>query len=207
MVTGGLDHGLSLCPPKRPSRRTGRRRCRILVPSSSDAGMDAGGCSAGRATACCACWPTRIGLPASTRRLPFAGGRAASADGASGQRICHLLTSPRSAYGADSPAFVCDQVTAVGLPFPRLWRYAGHASSSRMSPALVSARACRDRVATVRMAPRSRDGSPGGSYVHRSADRVERATPGHRASASGSASEISVRGWQWPYDRSDRPRR
>jgi hypothetical protein len=46
-------------------------------------------------------------------------------------------------------------------------RGAGRASSSRMTPALVSARACRHRVTTVRMAPRSRDRSQGGSYIHR----------------------------------------
>jgi hypothetical protein len=57
----------------------------------------------------------------------------------------------------------------------RNWRGAGRASSSRMTPALVSARACRHGVTTVRMAPRSRDGSQGGSYIHRLADRVERA--------------------------------
>jgi hypothetical protein len=35
----------------------------------------------------------------------------------------------------------------------RAWRRAGRASRSRMSPAHVSARACRHRVATVRTAP------------------------------------------------------
>ena len=37
----------------------------------------------------------------------------------------------------------------------------------------------------VRIAPRSRDGSSGGSYVHRPAGRIKRAAPGHPASASG----------------------
>jgi hypothetical protein len=32
---------------------------------------------------------------------------------------------PGSAYGADSPAFVCDQVPAIGLPLPRVWRGGG----------------------------------------------------------------------------------
>jgi hypothetical protein len=54
----------------------------------------------------------------------------------------------------------------------RRWRWAGRASSSRMTPALVSARACRHGVTTVRMAPRSRDRSQGGSYIHRLTDRV-----------------------------------
>src|SRR5205807_8697028 len=36
---------------------------------------------------------------------------------------------------------------------PLVWRGAGRARSSRMTPALVSARACRHGVATVRMAP------------------------------------------------------
>ena len=105
----------------------------VLVPSCSDEGVDAGGCSAGRATAPGACWSPRIGPPASTRPLPFAGGR--------GRRACHLLTSPLSACGADSPAFVCEQVRAAGLPVPRVWRRAGpgddparHLPSSRCGP-------------------------------------------------------------------------
>jgi len=64
---------------------------------------------------------------------------------------------------------------------PCRWRQAERASSSRTSPALGSARTCRHRVTTVRIAPRSRDGSPGGSYVRRCGDRVDRAVPGRPA--------------------------
>jgi hypothetical protein len=52
-------------------------------------------------------------------------GRAAGAAGGRGRRACHLLTGPRSACGADSPAFACEQVRAVGLPVPRVWRKLG----------------------------------------------------------------------------------
>ena len=111
-------------PARRCFRSAGPRQERFglravvarLVPSCSDEGVDSGGCSAGRATAPGACWSPRIGPPASTQRLPFAGGRGRSA--------CHLLTSPLSAWGADSPAFVCEQVRAAGLPVPRVWRRA-----------------------------------------------------------------------------------
>jgi len=48
---------------------------------------------------------------------------------------CHLLTSPRSAWGADRPAFVCEQVCAVGLAVPRVWRTAGLLSGTSLSPA------------------------------------------------------------------------
>ena len=41
-----------------------------LVPSISDADVDAGDCSAGRATARCACKSPRIGLAASTSAAP-----------------------------------------------------------------------------------------------------------------------------------------
>ena len=49
-------------------------------------------------------------------------GRAAGAAGPRGRGAWHLLTSPRSACGADSPAFVCEQVRSVGVPVPRVWR-------------------------------------------------------------------------------------
>jgi hypothetical protein len=44
----------------------------LVVPCSSDKGMDAGGCSATRATARFAGWSPRTGPPASTRLLLFA---------------------------------------------------------------------------------------------------------------------------------------
>ena len=42
----------------------------LLVPSTSDAGVDAGGCSATGATGMRACKSPRIGLPASTFAAP-----------------------------------------------------------------------------------------------------------------------------------------
>ena len=89
-------------------------------------------------------WPARK-HPATAARP----GRAAGAAGPRGRAAWHLLTSPRSACDADSPAFVCEQVRAVGVPVPRVWRGAG---SSRRS---IAAR-CAPAPSTKRGAPQVR---------------------------------------------------
>ena len=116
-----LAGGFSVAEQKSPDHGG---RAAAIVPSSSEKGMDAGGCSATRATARSACWSPRIGPPASTRRLLFSLAER-SRSRPRGRAAWHLLTSPRSACGADSPAFVCEQVRAVGVPVPRVWRIAG----------------------------------------------------------------------------------
>lgn len=59
-------------PPSRPQAAFSRRETRLLVVvlSSRDTGAHAGGCSATRAAARCACRSKRIELPASTSATP-----------------------------------------------------------------------------------------------------------------------------------------
>ena len=76
--------------------------------------------------------------------------------------------------------------TGGGRSGSSFWRFAGAASSLRMTPAFVAARVCR-HASRPSVWPRSRDGSHGGSYIHRLADRVETRCSGCPASASGSA--------------------
>ena len=54
-------------------------------------------------------------------------------------------------------------------------RVPGAASMATAGSSRRDARMWRHGVTTVRMVPRSRDGSQGGTYIHRLADRVERA--------------------------------
>jgi hypothetical protein len=131
-----------------------------------------------------AAWLTRCIRPSVASRVLWARGHRRLQAGEARTRLC---TTPERQGGAT------DLLVATSTTRERF----------RTSPALVSARACRDRVTAVRIAPRSRDGSPGGSCVHRPADRVERAAPGRPAHASPSASGISVRSRQWPYDHLD----
>jgi hypothetical protein len=80
-----------------------------------------------------------------------------------------LLSSRRRQQPVVAACPGCTATRAVAGPArrrrrrSRSWRGTGRASSSHMTPALVSARATRHGVTTVRMAPRSRDGSQGGS--------------------------------------------
>jgi hypothetical protein len=78
---------------------------------------------------------------------------------------CHLLTNPGSAYGADSPAFVYDQVPAIGLPVHRVATSASLAISpgiprSRNADSRIGARQrvarTLDRMRGRRLAPRRR---------------------------------------------------
>jgi hypothetical protein len=142
-------------PQERSSRRAALLHClaiqqpgvvhrRLLrfVPSGSDEGRDAGGCSAMRATARCACWSSRIGPPASTGRTPPVPlAEPHHRPECPTAAACHLLTSRGSAHGAGwlptfriGPPFVFKQVRVLDPRAPCLWRRAGASACTGRDP-------------------------------------------------------------------------
>ena len=102
LLSGHSPAGVRRLPLRR--KAAPQRQVLLLVRSGSEAGVDAGGCSATRAVARCACRSRRIGPPASTSTTPQP--RQSRAVGRSGQSV-RRSTMPRNPRLAGRPARYC----------------------------------------------------------------------------------------------------
>ena len=142
--------------------------------------LDAGGCSAERATARCACWPTRIGRP---QQLGACRSPRPSRRRERRERTGRFSSSdkPTLSVRRRQPC-VYAQVPAVGGPVPRVWRTRVSRCPPGLSPAAFALARVREHshvAGSVRQSSASRARSPClfGSPTQKSSDLADSGFP------------------------------